>query len=132
MILVLVYRMDGILECTPQQCRRWSKDEKDMLMQYEHLLKISKETFASARQVGFRDIAGEGPPALAQFNSPPAGFAGPIIFGLAAPPAPTTSVPSVSPTTPAAPAPAAVPTDPVPSAVDVRPLETAAPNPGVP
>ncbi len=39
----LIVWMGGTIECYPQQCRRWSKDEKDMFLQYEHLIKLAKD-----------------------------------------------------------------------------------------
>ena len=89
-----------------------------MLMQHESLLKLSRSTFESKRQVGFQDITGEAPPTLAEYNTPPSGASGPTIFGALAPPAATPAAPPTAPPV----APAAAP-PPAPAAVDVRPIE---------
>ncbi len=114
----LIFWMGGIVDATPQQCRKWSRDEKGMLMQFDALLKLGKEQFASRQQLGYRDMRGEAPPTLAEYNTPPSGASGPTIFGALAPPAATPAAPPTAPPV----APAAAP-PPAPAAVDVRPIE---------
>ena len=115
---LLIFWAGGVVHATPAQCRKWSRDERDMLCQYDALIKLGKEQFASRRQLGYRDVRGAAPPTLAEHGMPPTGASDPTIFGAPAPPAAT---PAALPTAPSA-APAAVPPS-APAAVDVRPIE---------
>ena len=81
---VLVMWQGGVLQCHPRQLRRWSVDEKDMLMQYNHLVKLSSQQAASKRQLGFRDISTEDAPPEDMPPAEPEGT-GPVIFLPAAP-----------------------------------------------
>ena len=85
---------------------------------------VGQEQFSSKRQVGYRDLTGEGPPSLEQWNTPPRGAYGPLLTMSVgpAPVAPTAQklepkkadVKMQAPVTPAA--------------VDVRPPETEQPE----
>ena len=122
---VLIIWMGGMIEVSPQQCRKWSRDEKDMLHQYVHLIKLAKEQFENRRQIGYRDLTGEGPPTLEQYNQPPPGAFGPQLF--IPDPAPPPTVPPQAPTAPAAAATVPAPA-PGPAAVDVRDVDVLAPE----
>jgi hypothetical protein len=121
---VTITHIGGVLDATPRQCRLWSPDEKDMLMQYDSLLKVAKESFKNRRQPGYTDVSQETPPSQEEFNTAPAGNTGPFPFQPVSP-----SVPAASAPPPSAAAPPAVPAkrsrqkDPPassPAAVDTR------------
>ncbi len=92
-----------------------------MLLQYEHLIKLAKEQFENRRQIGYRDLTGEGPPTLEQYNQPPPGAFGPQLFIPVQAPPPM--APLQAPTAPAAAAATAPAPAPSPAAVDVRDVE---------
>ncbi len=94
-----------------------------MLLQYEHLIKLAKERFANRRQIGYRDLTGEGPPTLEQYTQPPPGAFGPQLFMSA--PAPPPIAPLQAPTAPAAAATAPALS---PAAVDLRDVDVLAPE----
>ena len=120
---LLVFHAGGILDVTPAQCRRWSTDEKDMLRQCDSLLKLGREQNQSRRQLGYRDMRGAGCPTLDQYNTPPAGGTGPVIFGAPAPPAPNLSqAPDAEMLV--IPAPTAAPSSGPTVAADMRPGES--------
>ncbi len=117
----------GVVECAPHQCRRWSRDEAGMLLQYKSLLKLGNQTFQSKRQVGVRDYTGDPPPSHEEYNTAPPGYHGPTIFAPASPPAPPPKLPlqTVSPVpivTSALSAPASV-------APTTAPMEASSPKP---